>query len=93
MPHSPSVSEIPSFLEFSPKLIYWQWKATYDIFNAPYMVHNPETGQMELNTQEFLFSGSVGSAKSILLCHIIVKQYRDDLKKHMDVLRMNKESV
>lgn len=72
VPHGPSVSEIPSFLEFTPKKIWWQWKAAYDIFHTPYMVPN-ENGVLELETHEFLFSGSVGSAKSILLAHIAVK--------------------
>lgn len=72
VPHAPSVTEIPSFLEFSPKLIHWQWRAMYDIFHAPYMAPGPE-GNLELQTYEYLFSGSVGSAKSILLAHIIVK--------------------
>ena len=65
--------ETPSFLEFNPKRILWQHRAIYDIFKNPYTELNPETGVLELVTREYLFSGSVGSAKSILLAHIIVK--------------------
>lgn len=67
-----TVKEVPSFLEFTPKAILWQHRANYDILHAPYIVLNPETGLTELETHEFLLSGSVGSAKSMLLCHIIV---------------------
>lgn len=69
--NSRSVAEMPSFLDFSPKAILWQWKANYDVLHAPYLVPN-EHGVLELQTHEFLFSGSVGSAKSALACHIIV---------------------
>lgn len=68
-----STTDIPSFLEFSPKKIRWQWQAAYDIEHFPYVQMNPQTGLEELHTYEILFSGSVGSAKSILLAHLIVK--------------------
>lgn len=63
---SRSAAEVPSFLDFSPKLIKWQHRANYDVLHAPYLVNG------ELETHEFLFSGSVGSAKSMLATHIIV---------------------
>lgn len=55
-------SEVPSFEEFDPRVIPWQYRAFYEITRADYSdgVH------------EFLFSGSVGSAKSILLAHLII---------------------
>lgn len=68
-----SETDTPSFLEFNPKRIQWQHQAIWDIFKNPYMVHNPQTGLQELETREYLFSGSVGSAKSILLAHVIIK--------------------
>lgn len=64
-------AEVPSFLDFSPKAILWQHRANYEVLHAPYIVHNLN-GNPELETHEFLFSGSVGSAKSMLLAHIIV---------------------
>ena len=70
--HAPSQTDIPTFLEFDHRHIRWQWQANWEIFNTQYMVPNAD-GELELNTHEFLFSGSVGSAKSILLAHIIVK--------------------
>lgn len=61
-PQPDRVSEIPSFNEFDPRLIAWQYRAFYEIKKADYTD----------GAHEFLFSGSVGSAKSILLAHIAV---------------------
>jgi hypothetical protein len=72
VPESAFAREVPSFLEFSPKHIPWQHRALWDVFKLPYQLPG-EKGDLELVTREFLFSGSVGSAKSVLLAHIIVK--------------------
>jgi len=54
----------PSFTEFDPRHIKFQSKVINDIdTNLDYSI----------GTHELLFSGSVGSAKSLLAAHIIVK--------------------
>lgn len=62
MPQPERVSEIPAFNEFDPRRIAWQYRAFYDLKKADYSE----------GAHEFFFSGSVGSAKSILLAHIAV---------------------
>jgi len=58
-----SDKSVPSFFEFDPKIIPYQGRVLYDI----------TTGfDYSLGTHELLLSGSVGSAKSILMAHIAV---------------------
>lgn len=55
---------IPSFSEFSPEPIPWQDTLVDDWYNNI----NWENGK-----QEFLLSGSVGSAKSCLCAHLVIR--------------------
>lgn len=54
----------PSFCEFDPTIIPYQEKVLEDIW---------ENFDYSLGTHEVLLSGSVGSAKSILLAHLAIK--------------------
>lgn len=54
----------PSFNEFNPYVIPFQHKVIYDINNRI---------NFTLGTHEILFSGSVGSSKSILAAHLIIQ--------------------
>lgn len=51
----------PSLSEFNPKAIPWQWEALRHIRTQDYS---------DSMTREYLLSGSVGSAKSLLLIHV-----------------------
>jgi len=55
--------ETPSFEEFDPRIIPWQWDAVKKIANFDY----------SLGVHEVLLSGSYGSAKSLLMAHEIIK--------------------
>lgn len=57
------ISDVPSFEEFDPKEVPWQYRALTEIENFDY----------DLGVHEVLFSGSIGSAKSLLMAHIIIK--------------------
>lgn len=56
------VYDILTYKNFNPKVIPWQYRALWNIQKADY----------SKGVHEFLLSGSVGSAKSTLLAHIIV---------------------
>jgi len=53
----------PSFNEFDPTIIPFQNDVVYDIKNKI---------DFSLGTHEFLFSGSIGSSKSILAAHLVL---------------------
>lgn len=55
-------SAVPTITRFNPHDVPWQWTVIQDIENFDY----------SLGKHELLFSGSVGSAKSILAAHIAV---------------------
>lgn len=55
--------ETPSFEEFDPRYINWQYQALRDIENFDY----------GLGVHEVMLSGSYGSAKSLLMAHKIIK--------------------
>jgi hypothetical protein len=55
--------ETPSFTEFDPNHVLWQMQTIEAIENFDY----------SLGAHRCLFSGSVGSAKSLLLAHLILK--------------------
>ena len=57
------IGSTPTLAEFDPRLIPMQWEVIQDIANYDY----------SLGTHEVLLSGSVGSAKSILLAHIAIR--------------------
>ena len=59
-----STTSTPSFFEFNPKFIPWQYRLLYDIEKG-YDYHS--------STQYILLSGSVGSAKSIMLAFTIIR--------------------
>lgn len=54
----------PSFIEFDPTVIEYQYRVIEDI---------EDNYDYSLGSHEILLSGSVGSAKSILLAHLAVK--------------------
>lgn len=56
-------SSTPGFGEFTPEKIAWQDAATDAVLTADY----------SLGVHEFLFSGSVGSAKTALMAHLGVR--------------------
>ena len=58
-----SDKETPSFTEFKP-VIPWQYKVLYDVDHS---------FNYDLGTHEMLFSGTMGSAKSLLAAHIVLK--------------------
>lgn len=54
----------PSFFEFNPAVIPFQKRLVYDLdYNIDW----------SLGTHEFLLSGSIGSAKSLLAAHLIIR--------------------
>jgi PBSX family phage terminase large subunit len=67
----------PLFQEFNPKNILWQWQAVQHFNQFDYT-----KGILEV-----LFSGSVGSAKSIEAAHIIVKHCLKNTGARILVLR------
>jgi len=56
-------SDIPLVTEFDPNDVPWQMKAIDDILTYDY----------SLGVHQVLFSGAVGSAKTLLMAHLIVK--------------------
>jgi len=63
-PQATRTSSTPSFSEFDPTQVPYQAQVIDDVF------HNFD---YSLGTHEILLSGSVGSAKSILMAHIAVR--------------------
>lgn len=63
MDQSQLTKSTPSFSEFSPYIIPFQHQVLWDINNEI---------DFSLGTHEILFSGSVGSSKSLLAAHIVV---------------------
>lgn len=57
------MSDVPSFTQFNPRLVPWQYRALCEIENFDY----------SQGVYEVLLSGAVGSAKSLLMAHIVVK--------------------
>jgi len=53
----------PSITEFDPKIIPFQWRVIKDIANFDY----------EMGKHEILLSGAVGSSKTLLMSHCIVR--------------------
>jgi len=54
----------PSFYDFNPKYIPWQYRLVYDVEN---------TFNYKEGSQYVMLSGSVGSAKSIMLAFLIIR--------------------
>ena len=76
--------ETPSVTQFDPTIIPWQYQVVYDIDNK----FNYDSG-----VQEILCSGSVGSAKSLLAAHIVVKHVLKYPKSRALVGRLSMPSL
>ena len=68
--HIVSEKETPSFQEFKP-VIPWQYKVLYDADHS---------FDYNLGTHEMLFSGTMGSAKSLLAAHLVLKHVTEHEK-------------
>ena len=64
---------IPTLTEFNPNLIPWQYSVLNNVYGFNY----------SLGVHEVLLSGSVGSAKSLELCHFIVRHCLENEKAHV----------
>lgn len=61
--HERPASDVPTLEEFNPQVVPYQMEVINDVFSHNYV----DDGKLEL-----LLSGSIGSAKTLLMAHIIV---------------------
>ena len=81
---NPSINSNPNVLEFNPQHIKFQYRVVYDIYKKY---------DYSLGCHEVFLSGAVGSAKSLLMAHIIVRHCLDFPLANVGIGRLTKPSL